>query len=459
MLIIKGGAMVTPLATYLSDLAIEDGKIVQIDQNIMPHPGDQVLDARDELIFPGFIDGHTHFDMDNGVTVTADDFASGTRAALAGGTTTVVDFATQDKGATLESALAAWHEKADGKCSCNYAFHMAITDWNERVKAELPAMFSKGVSSFKLYLAYDALRVDDAAVYDVLLQMKKLGGIVGVHCENGTLIDDFVARERALGHLSPSAHPVSRPPEAEAEAISRLLYIARLADWPVHIVHLSSALGLEEVRKARARGQKVYVESCPQYLLLDDSRYQSAGFEGAKYVCSPPLRKKSDQQALTDALRAGEIDTLATDHCSFNYEGQKTLGRADFSKIPNGLPGVEHRPALTYSYLVEDHVISLEAMCRLLSTSPAQLFGMYPRKGALLPGSDADIVLFRRTPQVLSAKDQHMRCDYTPYEGFRLTGCAATVILGGVVAYDQGEFVAPGLGRYVARGQCHLATR
>lgn len=452
MTIVKGGVLVSPLACYQSDVAIEKGQIRRIDRDIMPGVHDRVIDAHGCLVFPGFIDGHTHFDMDNGVTVTADDFESGTQAAVLGGTTTVIDFATQDKGGTLTDALKQWHAKADGRSSCHYGFHMAITDWNEQTRSQLDEMMRAGVSSFKLYLAYDALRVNDAQLLDVLREMKRINGMVGVHCENGDLVNALVARERAAGHLSPAAHPASRPPEVEAEAISRLLYIARLADCPVHIVHLSSALGLEEVRKARRTGLHLYVETCPQYLLLNERDYDRPGFEGAKFVCSPPLRSLGDVRALAEALRDGEIDTIATDHCSYNFEGQKTLGRADFSRIPNGLPGVEHRPALVYSRLVKGGLLTPQQMCRLLSENPARLFGLYPRKGTLREGSDADIVIW--DPDfcgVIQASGQRQRVDYTPYEGMRVTGRARTVLLNGEIAVENGRLAHPGLGRYVPR--------
>lgn len=454
MKIIKGGVLVTPDGSFLGDIAVENGKIARVAPGIAPESGDEVIDASRCMVFPGFIDAHTHFDMDNGVTLTADDFASGTAAALAGGTTTIVDFATQDKGGTLRDALDAWHKKAEGKSSCNYAFHMAITDWNERTRAELDEMVRAGVTSFKLYMAYDALRVDDAQILDVLTQMRRIGGVVGVHCENGTLVNALCARERAAGHMGPDAHPRSRPGEVEAEAISRLLYISRLAAHPVNIVHLSSALGLEEVKKARANGQKVFVETCPQYLLLDESNYRREGFEGAKYVCSPPLRAAQDMDALCEAVQTGQIDTIATDHCSFNYDGQKTLGRDDFTKIPNGAPGVEHRPELIYSYFVARERITPGDMCALLSENVAKLFGMYPQKGALRVGSDADIVVWEKgIHSLIHAQTQLQNVDYTPFEGFEITGRPRHVLLGGEIAVRDSQICARGLGRYVKRAR------
>lgn len=453
MKIIKGGLLVSPTGSRLLDLAVSDGKIAKVEPDICPKAGDSVIDAKDCLVFPGFIDAHTHFDLNTGTAVTADDFRTGTLAALSGGTTCVVDFATQDRGMDLKDALAIWHQKADGVSSCHYAFHMAITDWSERTRCELPEMVAAGVTSFKLYMAYDALRVDDAVLLDILQSMREIRGLVGVHCENGTLVDCLVKQQKEKGHFAPSAHPLSRPAEVEAEAISRLLYISKLADWPVCVVHLSTALGLREIEKARSRGQRVIVETCPQYLTLTDELYSLPGFEGAKYVCSPPLRKRADQKALIEALREGRIDTISTDHCSFRFHGQKELGRNDFSKIPNGLPGVEHRPSLVYSELVEGGTIAPEDMCRLLSENPARRYGMYPQKGALLPGSDADIVVFaRHLHHTISAKTQRQNVDYTPFEGMKATGRARSVLLGGELCVDNFEVIKTGLGRYVKRG-------
>lgn len=451
MLLIQNGALVTEQGVAYADLAVRDGKIAKIAARIRPEAGDDTLDASGLTVFPGFIDGHTHFDMDNGVTTTADDFATGTRAALAGGTTTIVDFATQERGSTLAEGLRAWHEKADGRCSCHYAFHMAMTDWNPRTRDEVEDMFRAGVTSFKLYFAYDSLRVSDAAAFEALTLMKKLGGVVGVHCENGDLVNAGVRREKALGNLSPAAHPASRPALVEAEAIDRLLAIARMADCAVNVVHLSSREGLEAIRRARARGQRVFVETCPQYLLLTDDRYREPGFAGAKYVCSPPLRAEEDRRALVEAMLSGEIDTIATDHCSYTL-AQKAMGIEDFSKIPNGLPGVEHRPEAIYAAFVATGLMSAADMARMLSTNPARQFGMYPQKGAIRVGGDADLVLWDGAAGgVISAGTQLQHTDYTPYEGMRLAGRPRHVLLGGEVAVRDGCVALENRGRYVAR--------
>ncbi|MGL4736660.1 MAG: dihydropyrimidinase, partial [Cellulosilyticaceae bacterium] len=320
---IKNGRMAELKNNPVMNLLIEAGVITYIGEE--ERVADQVIDAAGCLLLPGFIDAHTHFDMDTGTAHTADDFYTGTKAALSGGTTTIIDFATQNKGETLQQAVAHWHHKASGKCSCDYGFHMAITDWNQEIAKELIEMAEAGVTSFKLYLAYDALRVTDRALYQVLRQVRNLGGIVGVHCENGDLVNELIKEQLDKGHTSPKAHPASRPDVVEKEAINRFLDIAYLAEAPAHIVHLSTKLGLDEVRRARGRGQQVYVETCPQYLLLDETYYDLEGFESAKYVLSPPLRSQENQDALWQALQAGEIDTISTDHCSFRFVGQKDI--------------------------------------------------------------------------------------------------------------------------------------
>lgn len=450
--LIKNGTLVSPEKTWRADLALKDGKIAAIAPEIAPAPEDRVLNAAGCLVFPGFIDPHTHLDMSSGALTTADDFPSGTLAAVCGGTTTLVDFATQDKGMTLRQALALWHQKADGRSHCNYAFHMAVTDWNETARQELRSMVAAGVTSIKVYLAYDALRVNDGQLLDILRECRALGLQIGCHCENGDVVNALQKRELAQGHTSPAAHPVSRPAAVEAEAISRYCYIASLARCPVTVVHLSSAAGLAEVRKARERGQTVWAETCPQYLLLDEGRYHLPGFEGAKFVMSPPLRSPSDVAALRRAVLDGEVDTLATDHCSYRFADQKALGREDFTKIPNGAPGLEHRPALFFSSFVAPGLLPPERMCALLAENPARLYGMFPRKGVLAVGADADVTVWDPAHVwTISAANQHHKVDYTPYEGMEVTGRAKAVFVNGILAARDGEPVRTGAGRYVHR--------
>ena len=455
MKLIRGGIVVHSKETTRADIAVDGGVIAQVARDIAPQPGDTVIDAGGCLVFPGFIDAHTHFDMFNGVTVTADDFASGTKAAVAGGTTAIIDFATQSRGGTLTDALAEWHVKADGQCFSDYGFHMALTDWNEQTRAELPKMIEAGVTSFKLYMAYDALRLPDDQVYDILRSVRALGGAVWCHCENGAVINLLISEARAAKRLGPSEHPRCRPDILEAEAIARFTHLAQLAGAPAGVVHLSSSAGLKEALNARKRGVKVLLETCPQYLTLNDGVYEEPGFDGAKYVCSPPIRKKSDVAALIDAVQEGMIDTIATDHCSYT-RAQKALGSEDFSKIPNGLPGVEHRPALIYSELVAKNLIEPQDMCRMLAFNPARLYGLYPRKGVIRPGADADLVIWDRDAKwTLRASEQLMKADYSPWEGYELTGKPRMVLLGGETASENGEVFTP-RGRYLTRGRPEL---
>ncbi len=324
-IILKGGEIVSPQGSYRGDVEIKDGKISRIGEDLTS-PTARTIDVSGKLLFPGFIDTHTHFKLDAGDFFTADDFYTGTKAAIAGGTTTILDFATQNKGETLCEALENWHKKAEDQCSCDYSFHMSISQWTPEIREELKTMTAQGITSYKLYMAYDNLKVRDDEILDILKAIKEQGGIVGVHCENGDLINELIYEEKAKGNLSPKAHPVSRPDEIEAEAVNRLLTIARLAEAPVNIVHLSSDLGYKVIERARLEGQKVYVETCPQYLILDDSKYLLEGFESAKYVLSPPLRKEKDIVSLWQALIEDKIETIGTDHCSFNFKGQKERG-------------------------------------------------------------------------------------------------------------------------------------
>ena len=399
-------------------------------------------------------DMHTHFEMNKGLpNETADNWATGTRAALAGGTTCVLDFAEPERGCSLQSALDEWHARADGHASCNYGFHMTIKDWDPRIRDELPRMTAQGVTSYKVYLAYDNMRVSDGVAYEVIKAVGREGGVVGCHCENGDLVDEGIAELKAAGKLSPAAHPLSRPPAVEAEAVNRWLAMAEQAGYPVNVVHLSTRRGLEAARAARARGQKVYLETCPQYLTLTEENYQLPGFERAKYVFSPPLRPRSDVDALWEALERGEIDTVGTDHCSFNFYGAKELGRDDFSKIPNGIPGVEHRPVLLYTAGVAAGRMSAHQLMQVLSEQPAKLFGMFPQKGALAVGSDADIVIFDPdSTQRITARTQYQNVDYTPYEGMQASCRVEHVFLSGVEAVQNGNVLSPPRGHYVRRG-------
>lgn len=446
-----GGTVVSAAEVKKKDVLTEDGVIVEIGENIEAADA-EIVDVTGKYLFPGFIDGHTHMDLEVSGTVTADGFETGTKAELAGGTTCIVDFATQNKGESLAFALEHWHKKADGRASCDYAFHLALSDWNEAVKKELETVVASGIRSFKLYTIYDAMVVDDKAIYEILSCLKKLGGIAGIHCENRGMIDarlDEVLEEKG-SRRNVADYPGTRPALAEAEAISRILKIAKCVDTPVIIVHLSSKEGYEEICRAREKGQTVYVETCPQYLLMDEQRYMGGdNAENRKYMIAPPLRTKKDNEVLWQALSENQIYTVVTDHCSFTM-AQKNMGADDFSKTPCGMPGAEERPALIYHFGVGQGRITLEQMCALLSEHPARLYGLYPKKGVIAEGSDADIVVWNpKTEWTLRAKMQQSACDYSPMEGTALTGRAEQVYLRGTLAAENGRILAAGLGRYM----------
>ncbi len=452
--LLHGGTAVSGTGMQKLDILIENEKIVQMQPHISAADA-QAVDCTGKLLFPGFIDGHTHFDLEVCGTITADTFASGSRAALRGGTTMVVDFAAPDKGDTLAYGLSRWREKAAG-AACDYGFHMTVDDWNEGISQELGEMLEQGVSSFKMYMTYPAMMLPDGDMFQALLRLKELGGIAGVHCENSGLIDALTARARKASRMGPTSHPQVRPAPLEAEAVGRLLRMAQVAEVPVIIVHLSARESLEEVRAARRRGQTVYVETCPHYLLLEDSVYSHPDFlEAAKYVCAPPIRKKEDQEALWEALANDEIQTVATDHCSFTL-AQKRAGRYDFTKIPGGLPGVEHRGQLLYTCGVAAGRISEAQMCRVLCENPARLYGCWPRKGTLAPGSDGDVVVWDPAAEgMITVRDQVQQADYTPYEGMRTKGGVDRVYLRGTLAVDHGQ-VLETAGAFVPRGKCAL---
>lgn len=448
-ILLKGGNVVSEYDVQRKDILIEGEKIAKLGEGI-EDPEARVIDVSNKLLFPGFIDAHTHFDLHVAGTVTADGFASGTRAALAGGTTVIIDFATQYKGQGLKEALEHWHSKVSA-ASCDYGFHLAITDWNEEIKRELEEVVKGGVTSFKLYMTYDEVYLDDGRIYEVLKRLGELKVFSGVHCENKYLIDALGAQEEAGGRLSPSSHPLSRPGLVEAEAVSRLFKIARLADARVMIVHLSSKEALEEVIEARKKGQAFFAETCPQYLLLDDSVYSLPDFEGAKYVLSPPIRKEEDSRRLWQALREGYIDTIATDHCSFTME-QKRAGEADFRKIPNGMPGVEARAEVLMGIAINREGLSYPQMCRLLSANAAKIYGLYPNKGVLQEGADADIVVWDPEYEwVMSADNQLSLCDYCPFEGRKIRGIAEKVFLHGKEAACRHKVILENQGKYLKR--------
>lgn len=457
--IIKNGTIVTGSGSFPGDILIEGEKIRAVGNHeeieTLADKDTAVTDAAGCLVFPGFIDAHTHFDLHVAGTVTADDFATGTKAAIRGGTTTIVDFGTQYAGESLAEGLKNWHEKADGKCSCDYGFHMSISEWTPSVCREVEDMMKEGITSFKLYMTYDT-QVDDQTMFEILRRLKEVGGITGVHCENSGMIAALQQEAVNAGKMGVESHPATRPAAAEAEAIDRLLRLAQVVDIPVIVVHLTCKEGYDVILEARRRGQRVYAETCPQYLLMDDSLYGLSGMEAAKYVCAPPLRKKEDQECLWRGLADGSIQTVSTDHCSFTT-AQKALGKDDFRKIPGGMPGVETRGTLLYTYGVDKGKISLETMCRVLSENPAKLYGMYPRKGAIAPGSDADLVIMRTgVSDMITAGDQLQNVDYAPFEGTQVTGRIEQVFLRGNEIVKDSQVIEENRGEFVKRGKYDL---
>jgi dihydropyrimidinase len=450
--LIKNGTIVTATDRYTGDVFVEGERISMIGASLTV-PADRTIDASGKLVFPGGIDVHTHLDMPFGGSKSADDFESGTIAAAFGGTTSIVDFAIQYKGQTLHHAWETWMQKAEGKAAIDYGFHMIVTDLTDQVETEMDALVCQGITSFKLFMAYPGVfMLDDASIFRALLRTGKNGGTICMHAENGGVIDVLVKKAIAEGKTAPKYHALTRPARAEAEATHRAIALAEIADVPIYIVHLSAAEALEMVTEARDRGLPAYAETCPQYLFLSYDNYEEPGFEGAKYVMSPPLRPKENQDRLWRGLAFNDLQAISTDHCPFCMK-EKTLGADDFSKIPNGAPGIETRMSLVYDGGVRTGRISLNRFVELTSTSPAKIFGLFPRKGTIAPGSDADLVVFdpQRT-MTLSARTHHMKVDYNPYEGREATGVSETVLSRGNVIIEGGKFVGrAGAGNFLKR--------
>ena len=452
--VIKNGTVVTATDTYASDVGIAGGKIAAIAQSLAAENAGKVIDAAGLLVMPGGIDVHTHLDMPFGGTTSSDDFQTGTIAAAHGGTTTLIDFAIQYKGQTLRQAFEGWMKKAEGKAVTDYAFHCIITELGDAHLEEMGQLVREGVSSFKLFMAYPGVfMLDDATIFRAMSQAAKYGGLICMHAENGGVIDVIVQRALAEGKRAPKYHALTRPTTAEAEATARAIALAEMAGAPVYIVHLSCNDALEKVREARDRGLPAYAETCPQYLFLSIDNFDVPGFEGAKYVFTPPLREKWHQEKLWQGLAQDTLQVVSTDHCPFCYKEQKELGKDDFTKIPNGGPGIEHRLSLVYTGGVHGKRFSANRFVQLVSTAPAKLFGLYPHKGTVAVGSDADLVLFdANEEQVISAKTHHMRVDYSMFEGIRVKGAAKTVLSRGRAIIENGKFVGrPGAGQFVRR--------
>src|SRR5450755_2150322 len=440
--VIKGGTVVTAADSYAGDIGIMGGRITDIAQSLPVENAGKVIDASGLLVMPGGIDVHTHLDMPFGGATSADDFETGTIAAAFGGTTTVVDFAIQYRGETLHEAWETWTRKAEGKAVIDYGFHMIITELNDQVEGEMDALVRQGITSFKLFMAYPGVfMLDDASIFKALLRTGRNGGTICMHAENGGVIDVLVQRALAEGKTAPKYHALTRPARAEAEATHRAIALAEIADVPIYIVHLSAAEALEMVTEARDRGLPAFAETCPQYLFLSYDDYEEPDFGGSKYVMSPPLRDKAKQDQLWRGLAFNDLQAIATDHCPFCMK-EKRLGENDFSKIPNGAPGVETRMSLVYDGGVRSGRISLNRFVELTSTSPAKIFGLFPRKGTIAPGSDADIVVFDPNRTItLAARTLHMNCDYNPYEGRQVTGATDTVLSRGSLVIENGVFV------------------
>ncbi len=452
--IIVNGRVATAADTYTSDVAITEGKIAAIGQSLPRENAKHIIDAAGKYVFPGGIDVHTHLDMPFGGTTSADDFETGTRAAAFGGTTTLIDFAIQYKGQTLRTAFDTWMQKASGKAVCDYAFHCIITDLADAQLGEMNALVREGVTSFKLFMAYPGVfMLDDGSIFKALRAASKNGGLVCMHAENGGAIDVIVQQALAEGKKAPKYHALTRPTTAEAEAVSRAIALAEMAGAPLYIVHLSCNDALEKVREARDRGLPVYAETCPQYLYLSLENMDAPGFEGAKYVFTPPLREKWNQEKLWNGLKTDHLQVVSTDHCPFCFKEQKELGRDDFTKIPNGGPGIEHRMSLIYSGGVAGGRFSVNRFVELVATTPAKLFGLYPRKGTIAIGSDADLVIFDpNRKHTISAKTHHMRVDYSMFEGIEVTGMPDAVLSRGRVVVENDKFLGrAGAGEFLKR--------
>ena len=452
-LLIRGGKIVTATELFDGDVYVVGETIHSIGTKLEV-TADRVIDATDRLVIPGGIDVHTHLDMPFGGTHSVDDFRTGTQAAAFGGTTTIVDFAIQQRGATMEQAFETWLGKAEGKSAVDYGFHMIMSESNPTLIAEMGRMVDFGVTSFKLFMAYPGVfYMDDGNIFRTMQRSGEIGATICMHAENGLVIDALVEQALKQGHTEPRYHALTRPPRAEAEATHRAIALAEMAKVPVYMVHLSAAEALKEVTAARNRGIHAYAETCPQYLFLSYDNYEEPGFEGAKYVMSPPLRAKEKQDHLWRGLRFGDLQAISTDHCPFCFNEGKQLGQDDFSKIPNGAPGIETRMSLTYDGGVATGRISLNRWVELTSTSPAKLFGMFPKKGTIAPGSDADIVLFNpKAEQTISASTHHMNVDYNPYEGRTVWGVSEVVIARGEVIVENNKFVGEtGRGQFLRR--------
>ncbi|QLE74634.1 dihydropyrimidinase [Streptomyces rectiverticillatus] len=461
---IRGGLVITAADETRADVLVEDGKVAALAASGSAFArgwhADRTLDATGKYVIPGGVDAHTHLDFPFGGTASSDDFETGTRAAAWGGTTTIVDFAVQSRGRALREGLDHWHAKAAGRCAVDYAFHMILSDVNEGSLKEMDLLVAEGVTSFKLFMAYPGVFYsDDGQILRAMQRAAGNGGLIMMHAENGIAIDVLVEQALAAGHTDPRYHGEVRKALLEAEATHRAIQLARVAGSPLYVVHVSAEEAVAELAQARDKGLPVFGETCPQYLFLSTDNLAEPGFEGAKYVCSTPLRPREHQAALWRGLRTDDLQVVSTDHCPFCFSGQKELGRGDFSKIPNGLPGVENRMDLLHQAVVDGH-ITRRRWIEIACAAPARMFGLAPHKGTITPGGDADIVIYDpHAEQTLSAATHHMNVDYSAYEGKRVTGRVETVLSRGETVIEQRKFTGrAGHGRYVPRATCQYLT-
>ncbi|MEU9215694.1 dihydropyrimidinase [Streptomyces sp. NPDC048376] len=458
--VIRGGLVVTASDEIHADVLIEDGRVAALAATGTPaaeaFTAERVIDASGKYVIPGGVDGHTHMEMPFGGTYAADTFETGTRAAAWGGTTTIVDFAIQSVGHSLRSGLDAWHAKAEGNCAIDYAFHMIVSDVNQKTLKEMDLLVEEGVTSFKQFMAYPGVFYsDDGQILRAMQRAAENGGLIMMHAENGIAIDVLVEQALARGETDPRFHGEVRKALLEAEATHRAIRLAQVAGAPLYVVHVSATEAVAELTRARDEGLPVFGETCPQYLFLSTDNLAEPDFEGAKYVCSTPLRPKEHQAALWRGLRTNDLQVVSTDHCPFCFSGQKELGRGDFSKIPNGMPGVENRMDLLHQAVVDGH-ISRRRWIEIACATPARMFGLYPKKGTIAPGADADIVVYDpHTEQVISAETHHMNVDYSAYEGRRITGRVETVLSRGEPVVTEREYTGrKGHGVYTPRATC-----
>jgi len=456
--LIKNGRIITAADDYVADVFI-DGETVSAIARDLPMKADRTIDATNRLVIPGGIDPHVHMELPFGGTISSDDFKTGTIAAAFGGTTTIIDFAIQSKGMTMQGTIDAWHAKCEGKCAIDYGYHLAITKFENDDKAEMKRIFDQGITTFKIFLAYPGvLMIDQPTVYRVMKSAGELGGLTLVHAENGEAIEERIRNLVAEGKNEPKYHAQSRPPVMQADGVARAVKVAEFANAPVFIVHVSCESAMQEIVRSRDAGNPAFGETCTQYLFLDESYYDKPNFEGAKYVFTPPLVPRENIEPLWKGLKLGYLQEVSTDHCPFNFKGQKELGRETFTKIPNGGPGVEDRLSLVYHGAMQ-RGFSLNKFVDITSTASAKMFGMFPKKGTIAVGSDADIVIYDpNRERTISAKTHHMNCDYSLFEGWKIKGYPETVLSHGKVIIENNEYKGrPGEGKFLKRGACATA--